>query len=130
MLRADVGEARAATEGHPDEVPPRDDVGGGGADVLTPLDPVIADRAPVVAKLAADLGIENWRAGLTPRDKAEACAEASARGRRVLMVGDGINDAPALSSAHVSMAPATASAACWGPIPSSSPAAPRCPPCT
>ncbi|MFN3318071.1 MAG: cation-translocating P-type ATPase [Allorhizobium sp.] len=66
------------------------------------------DRAPVVAKLAADLGIENWRAGLTPRDKAEACAEASARGRRVLMVGDGINDAPALSSAHVSMAPATA----------------------
>ncbi len=66
------------------------------------------DRAPVVAKLAADLGIENWRAGLSPRDKAEACAEASARGRRVLMVGDGINDAPALSSAHVSMAPATA----------------------
>lgn len=66
------------------------------------------DRAPVVAKLAADLVIENWRAGLTPRDKAEACAEASARGRRVLMVGDGINDAPALSSAHVSMAPATA----------------------
>lgn len=66
------------------------------------------DRAPVVAKLAADLGIDNWRAGLTPRDKAEACAEASARGRRVLMVGDGINDAPALSSAHVSMAPATA----------------------
>lgn len=66
------------------------------------------DRAPVVAKLAADLGIDNWRAGLSPRDKAEACADASARGRRVLMVGDGINDAPALSAAHVSMAPATA----------------------
>ncbi len=66
------------------------------------------DRAPVVAKLAADLGIDNWRAGLTPREKAGACADASARGRRVLMVGDGINDAPALSAAHVSMAPATA----------------------
>lgn len=66
------------------------------------------DRAPVVAKLAADLNIDTWRAGLSPRDKAEACAEASARGRRVLMVGDGINDAPALSAAHVSMAPATA----------------------
>ena len=66
------------------------------------------DRAPVVAKLAADLGITNWRAGLTPRDKAEACAEASSRGQRVLMVGDGINDAPALSAAHVSLAPATA----------------------
>lgn len=66
------------------------------------------DRAPVVAKLAADLGIDNWRAGLTPRDKADACADASARGRLILMVGDGINDAPALSAAHVSMAPATA----------------------
>ena len=66
------------------------------------------DRAPVVAKLAGDLGIDKWRAALSPRDKAEACAEASARGRLVLMVGDGINDAPALSAAHVSMAPATA----------------------
>ena len=66
------------------------------------------DRAAVVAKLADDLGIDSWRAGLTPRDKAEACAEASARGHLVLMVGDGINDAPALSAAHVSMAPATA----------------------
>ena len=66
------------------------------------------DRTSVVAKLAADLGIAHWRAGLSPREKAEACADASARGRRVLMVGDGINDAPALSSAHVSMAPATA----------------------
>ncbi len=66
------------------------------------------DRGPVVSKLAADLGIDNWRAGLTPRDKADACADASARGRLVLMVGDGINDAPALSAAHMSMAPATA----------------------
>ncbi len=66
------------------------------------------DRAAVVAKLAGELGIDHWRAGLTPRDKAEACADASARGQRALMVGDGINDAPALSAAHVSMAPATA----------------------
>ncbi|WP_054158529.1 cation-translocating P-type ATPase [Rhizobium sp. AAP43] len=66
------------------------------------------DRSAVVSRLAGDLGIADWHAALTPREKAEACAEASAEGRRMLMVGDGINDAPALAAAHVSMAPATA----------------------
>jgi P-type Cu2+ transporter len=66
------------------------------------------DRAVVVAKLARDLGIESWRSGLSPRQKAEACAEAASEGSMLLMVGDGINDAPALAAAHVSMAPATA----------------------
>jgi Cu2+-exporting ATPase len=66
------------------------------------------DRAVVVAKLARDLGIESWRSGLGPRQKAEACAEAASQGSKLLMVGDGINDAPALAAAHVSMAPATA----------------------
>ncbi len=66
------------------------------------------DCAPVVARLAAQLGIERWRAELSPREKAEACAFAADNGHRLLMVGDGINDAPALAAAHVSMAPATA----------------------
>lgn len=66
------------------------------------------DRAPVVRDLAARLGVSDWRAGLTPREKAEVCIAASEAGHRVLMVGDGINDAPALATAHVSMAPATA----------------------
>lgn len=66
------------------------------------------DRAVVVAKIARELGIDSWRSGLTPRQKAEACAEAEATGSKLLMVGDGINDAPALAAAHVSMAPATA----------------------
>ncbi len=66
------------------------------------------DRAPVVKDLAARLGIADWRAGLSPREKAEYCADAAKAGHRVLMVGDGINDAPALAAAHVSMAPATA----------------------
>jgi Cu2+-exporting ATPase len=66
------------------------------------------DRAAVVKDLAARLGIADWRAELTPRDKAEYCTEAEKARHRVLMVGDGINDAPALAAAHVSMAPATA----------------------
>ncbi|MBR0555423.1 cadmium-translocating P-type ATPase [Ciceribacter sp. L1K23] len=66
------------------------------------------DRAGVVRSIAARLGIENWKAELAPRDKAAFCAEMEASGHRLLMVGDGINDAPALAAAHVSMAPATA----------------------
>lgn len=66
------------------------------------------DRAPVVQALAGKLGIADWNAALSPRDKAARLGEAREQGRKTLMVGDGINDAPALSSAHVSMAPATA----------------------
>ncbi|AXV17996.1 nitrogen fixation protein FixI (plasmid) [Neorhizobium sp. SOG26] len=66
------------------------------------------DRKAVVADLAATLGIKNWHAELSPKDKAEFCSSLAQDGKRVLMVGDGINDAPALAAAHVSMAPATA----------------------
>ncbi len=66
------------------------------------------DRAPVVKELAARLGIAEWKAALSPRDKADYCVRAGEAGHKLLMVGDGINDAPALAAAHVSMAPATA----------------------
>ncbi len=66
------------------------------------------DRAPAVSRIAGLLGIGRWRAALSPREKTEAVAERAAAGHRVLMVGDGINDAPALAAAHVSIAPATA----------------------
>ncbi|HCL67505.1 MAG TPA: cadmium-translocating P-type ATPase [Rhizobium sp.] len=66
------------------------------------------DRTSVVAELAKRLGIDNWKAELAPRDKAEFCAKVQAEGHKLLMVGDGINDAPALAAAHVSIAPATA----------------------
>ncbi|WLD98113.1 cation-translocating P-type ATPase [Agrobacterium leguminum] len=69
---------------------------------------VSGDRAAAVSAVAQRLGIGNWRADLSPKDKAARCAELAGEGRRVLMVGDGINDAPALAAAHVSMAPATA----------------------
>jgi P-type Cu2+ transporter len=66
------------------------------------------DRAPAVSRVAGMLGIGHWRAALSPREKTEAVAGRAAAGHRVLMVGDGINDAPALAAAHVSIAPATA----------------------
>jgi Cu2+-exporting ATPase len=66
------------------------------------------DRTPAVARTAAMLGVPRWRAGLSPRGKTESIAARAAAGHRVLMLGDGINDAPALAAAHVSMAPASA----------------------
>ena len=66
------------------------------------------DRESAVARVADHLDIDAWRAELTPRDKCEALAELTQTGTKTLMVGDGINDAPALRTAYVSMAPATA----------------------
>ena len=66
------------------------------------------DRAAVVARTAAALGITDYRAECRPGDKMAVLEELRAAGARVLMVGDGLNDAPALSAAHVSMSPASA----------------------
>jgi Cu2+-exporting ATPase len=66
------------------------------------------DRREAVARVAALTGIDDWRAGMRPAEKAAFLADLAARGHRVLMVGDGLNDAPALASAFVSMSPANA----------------------
>jgi len=66
------------------------------------------DRAPTVAAIADEVGIGAWQAGCTPADKAARLEELAAEGRHVLMVGDGLNDAPALAGADVSLSPSSA----------------------
>lgn len=66
------------------------------------------DREAPVAAVARQLGIEDWQAELRPADKIARLEQRAASGARVLMVGDGLNDAPALAAAHVSMSPVTA----------------------
>ncbi len=67
------------------------------------------DREAAVARTARRAGIDEWRSHCLPTDKASTLSALRQAGRRVLMVGDGINDAPALAAADVSMSPATAS---------------------
>ncbi len=69
---------------------------------------ISGDRPRPVRQLAAALGVRQFEAGVLPGAKAARIAALAATGRTVLMVGDGLNDAPALVAAHVSMAPATA----------------------
>ncbi|TXG85473.1 MAG: cadmium-translocating P-type ATPase [Sphingomonadales bacterium] len=66
------------------------------------------DRPEAVAAAAAEAGIEQVHAGATPLDKQARLAQLERDGHRVLMVGDGLNDAAALRTAHVAMSPGSA----------------------
>ena len=76
---------------------------------LRGLDVVLlsGDRPGTVAAMAGQAGIEAFEGGLLPQDKIARLEALASDGRKVLMVGDGLNDAPALAAAHVSMSPAT-----------------------
>jgi len=67
---------------------------------------VTGDNPRAAARLAAEVGIkgDDVHAGLLPQDKVEAVRRLEARGRRVLVIGDGVNDAPALAAAHTGIA--------------------------
>ena len=100
----------------------RDGVGIGAIAVTTPVRPEAApavahlagmglgssilsgDSEPAVATVAGELGITRARSGLSPAGKVEALDRLRAEGRRVVMVGDGVNDAPALAAADVGCA--------------------------
>lgn len=66
------------------------------------------DAEPKCQDIAARLGIDTFSSSLMPGEKASRISDLADLGHKVLMVGDGLNDAPALAAAHVSMAPATA----------------------
>ena len=72
------------------------------------LEILSGDREPAVQAAARALGISEWRAGVTPADKIARIEELKRQGHKVLMVGDGLNDAPSLAAAHVSMSPISA----------------------
>lgn len=66
------------------------------------------DRNAAVAPVAEILGIPQWLGGMNPAEKIAFIERLKAQGRRVLMVGDGLNDAPSLAAAHVSLSPISA----------------------
>jgi P-type E1-E2 ATPase len=73
---------------------------------LTGTTPVLltGDNPRAATTLAAEVGITDVRASLLPQDKVTAVRDLEATGHRVLLVGDGVNDAPALAAAHTGIA--------------------------
>ncbi|MFF5158199.1 heavy metal translocating P-type ATPase [Streptomyces sp. NPDC000348] len=73
---------------------------------LTGTAPVLltGDNPRAAARLAAEVGIEDVRAGLLPQHKVSAVRKLEDSGRKVMVVGDGVNDAPALAAAHTGVA--------------------------
>ena len=62
------------------------------------------DSERTASKIAAEAGIDEYYAEVLPEDKARYIEDAKNEGRNVIMVGDGINDSPALSASDVGIA--------------------------
>ena len=73
---------------------------------LTTAPPVLltGDNADAAERVAGEAGISEVRAGLLPQDKVGAVREFQAAGQQTLVVGDGVNDAPAMAAAHLGVA--------------------------
>lgn len=95
---AALGFADTVRESAPSFVRELSALGVGNTVMLT------GDRPSTAKRIAESVGLSESRAGLLPAGKAEAIQEMVTQGKSVMMVGDGINDAPALSSATVGVA--------------------------
>lgn len=98
----------------PLEETPREGAAEAVAELLgkgLPSEVLSGDTAPAVARIADRLGLSEARSEMCPEDKISRLSALRGEGRRVLMVGDGLNDTAALAAAHVSMSPASASEA-------------------
>jgi P-type E1-E2 ATPase len=99
------GEA-AAVLGIADRIRPEAAAAAARIAALTGTPPVLltGDNHRAAARVAAQAGITNVRAGLLPEAKVQAVRELQAGGRNVLLAGDGVNDAPAMAAASTGAA--------------------------
>ncbi|MET9802252.1 heavy metal translocating P-type ATPase [Streptomyces sp. NPDC006368] len=93
-----LGIANRLREGAPAAVAALGRLSGAEPTLLT------GDNEPAARRVAAEVGITDVRAGLLPEDKVAAVREWERAGERTLVVGDGVNDAPALAAAHSGIA--------------------------